>query len=225
MSKKLSISLIATLLSGCATIQSPPSTNAAVGGSVPTAALPAGFDQNAPPQPGIAHPAVWPAHHYPWHPSAEAKARIASLLAQMTIEEKIGQLVQADLCCVKPADIKKYHLGSILVGGNSGPDGDDFAAAPKWLQAADAFYAASIDKSDGGVGVPIIWGIDAVHGHSNIIGATLFPHNVGLGAMNDPELIERIGHGHRAGNPRHRAGMDIRTDGHRTAGLSLGAVL
>jgi beta-glucosidase len=73
------------------------------------------------------------------------------------------------------------------------PGGDDLAPAPKWLEAADAFYAASVDTSDGGVGIPVIWGTDAVHGHANIIGATVFPHNVGLGATHDPALIERIG--------------------------------
>ncbi len=65
--------------------------------------------------------------------------------------------------------------------------------AADWLKLADEFYAASIDTSDGGVGIPVVWGTDAVHGHSNIIGATLFPHNIGLGAMRDLALIERIG--------------------------------
>ena len=105
----------------------------------------------------------------------------------------IRDRVQADLCCVTPDDVRRYNLGSVLNGGNSGPGGDDLAPAPKWLEAADAFYAASVDTSDGGVGIPVIWGTDAVHGHSNIIGATLFPHNIGLGAMHDPALIERIG--------------------------------
>lgn len=143
--------------------------------------------------PGTANPAIWPAYDYPVPMRSEHEARIASLLARMTIEEKVGQLVQADLCCVTPADVTKYKLGSILVGGNSGPGGNDLALAPEWLAAADAFYLASVDRSDGGVGVPVIWGIDAVHGHSNIIGATIFPHNIGLGAMRNPALIERIG--------------------------------
>ncbi len=87
----------------------------------------------------------------------------------------------------------RYNLGSILVGGNSGPGGDDLAPAPEWLKAADEFYLASVDRSDGGVGIPLVWGTDAVHGHSNIIGATIFPHNIGLGAMRDPALVEKIG--------------------------------
>lgn len=149
---------------------------------------------NTPPSlPGTAHPDLWPAYDYPVPTRPDHEAMIADLIARMTIAEKIGQLVQADLCCVTPADVTRYKLGSILVGGNSGPSGNDLAPAPEWLKAADDFYLASIDRSDGGVGIPIIWGIDAVHGHSNIIGATLFPHNIGLGAMRDAALVEKIG--------------------------------
>lgn len=142
---------------------------------------------------GVANPADWPAYSYPVPTRPEHEARIRDLLERMTIEEKVGQLVQADLCCVTPEDVKRYKLGSILVGGNSGPYGNDLAPAPEWLRAADEFYLASVDRSDGGAGVPVIWGTDAVHGHSNIIGATIFPHNIGLGAMRDPALVERIG--------------------------------
>jgi len=142
---------------------------------------------------GIAHPEQWPAYHYPVTTDAATEAKIADLLKRMTLEEKIGQLVQGDICCTTPDDAKRYHLGSILAGGSSGPNGDDLAPAPKWLELADQFYAASVDKSGGGVGIPILWGIDAVHGHANIIGATIFPHNVGLGAAHDVDLIERVG--------------------------------
>ena len=183
-------------LAGCA---ANPSSNVNAGlPSAPkeqaVADIPAGFDSITPAQPAKAHPDQWPSYKYPWKPSPEADARIKALIAKMTIEEKVGQTVQADLCCITPKDLKKYKLGSILVGGNTGPYNDDFAAPPLWLKAADEFYEASVDKSDGGVGIPVIWGIDAVHGHSNIIGATLFPHNVGLGATRDLDLIERIGH-------------------------------
>ena len=142
---------------------------------------------------GVATPAIWPQYTYPIQMSAQQQVKIDALIAKMTLPEKVGQLVQADLCCVTPEDVKTYNLGSILNGGSSGPYGDDFAPASKWLEAADDFYAASTDTSDGGVGIPIVWGTDAVHGHSNIIGATLFPHNIGLGAMRDSALIERIG--------------------------------
>ena len=143
--------------------------------------------------PGTAHPDQWPAYEYPVPLRSGHESMIADLIARMTTEEKIGQLVQADLCCVTPDDFRKYKLGSLLVGGNSGPNGNDLSPAPDWLKAADDFYLASVDRSDGGVGIPMIWGTDAVHGHSNIVGATLFPHNIGLGAMRDPALIEKIG--------------------------------
>lgn len=73
------------------------------------------------------------------------------------------------------------------------PGGNDLAPAPQWLNLADAFWAASTDRPGGNVGMPTIRGIDAVYGHSNIIGATLFPHNIALGAANDPTLMERLG--------------------------------
>jgi beta-glucosidase len=142
---------------------------------------------------GIAHPEIWPAYKDPVRGDAATEAKIADLLKRMTLEEKIGQLVQGDICCTTPADVKRYRLGSVLAGGGSGPNGDDKAAAAKWLELADQFYDASVDRSGGGVGIPILWGIDAVHGHANIIGATVFPHNIGLGAAHDAALIERIG--------------------------------
>ena len=127
------------------------------------------------PPEATAHPEKWPAPRWPLPRDAATEARIAALIARMTIEEKIGQIVQADIASVTPEEAKAYHLGSILNGGNSGPGQDDLAPREKWLALADAFYAASVDRSDGGVGIPIIWGTDAVHGHSNIVGATIFP--------------------------------------------------
>src|SRR5262249_20108122 len=120
------------------------------------------------------------------------EARVQAILQTLTLEEKVGQIVQADIASVTPEDARKYHLGSILNGGNSGPGGDDLAPAPKWLELADAFHAASVDKTSGRAGIPVLWGTDAIHGHSNIIGATLFPQNVGLGAMRDPALMAKI---------------------------------
>jgi beta-glucosidase len=173
--------MLASVMTGpvaCAHPADPPATIAAA---------------SAPNTPGTANPEIWPAYEYPVPTQPAHEARIAQLIARMTVEEKVGQLVQADLCCVTPDDFRKYKLGSLLVGGNSGPNGNDLSPAPDWLKAADDFYLASVDRSDGGVGIPMIWGTDAVHGHSNIIGATIFPHNIGLGAMRDSELIEKIG--------------------------------
>lgn len=139
------------------------------------------------------HPEQWPQPKWPYPRDAATEARIAKILSRMTVEEKIGQVIQPDIASVTPADMRRYHFGSILNGGNSAPNNDEFAPASEWLKLADAFYDASVDTSNGGVGIPMIWGTDAVHGHSNIVGATLFPHNIGLGAMRDPALIERIG--------------------------------
>ena len=142
---------------------------------------------------GLAHPEIWPAYSYPVETPSEDEARIAALVAAMTLEEKIGQLMQPDICCITPDQVREYNIGSVLNGGNSGPYGNDLAPASDWLKLADEFWEASTDTSDGGVGIPVVWGTDAVHGHSNIIGATIFPHNIGLGAMRDVDVIERIG--------------------------------
>ncbi len=143
--------------------------------------------------PGTANPALWPSPAWPAARDAAVEARISALIARMSIEEKVGQTVQADISSVTPADARTYHLGSILNGGNSAPGGNEFAPPQEWLALADAFYDASVDTSGGRVAIPIIWGTDAVHGHSNIVGATLFPHNIGLGAARNPDLIEAIG--------------------------------
>lgn len=108
----------------------------------------------------------------------------------MTVEQKVGQVIQADISAITPEDLKTYPLGSILAGGNSGPYGNERADAATWAKLVNAFRAASRDS---GAGIPILFGVDAVHGHSNVPGATIFPHNIGLGAAREPKLIERIG--------------------------------
>ncbi|WP_087121796.1 exo 1,3/1,4-beta-D-glucan glucohydrolase, partial [Brevundimonas sp. SH203] len=112
-------------------------------------------------------------------------------MGRMTLEEKVGQTIQADIGSIKPEDLLTYPLGSILAGGNSSPGGDERASADKWVELARAFRAAAAQRP--GAKVPLIYGIDAVHGHNNIVGATIFPHNIGLGAARDPDLIRRIG--------------------------------
>ncbi len=135
----------------------------------------------------------WPEVKWPLAEDPALEKRIADLLATMTLEEKVGQLVQGDIASLTPEDVRKYRLGSVLAGGNSDPGGKYDASPAQWLALADAYYAASMDTSGGGKAIPILFGIDAVHGQSNIVGATLFPHNIGLGAMRDPELMRRIG--------------------------------
>lgn len=144
------------------------------------------------PPEATAHPALWPQARWPWRTDPAIEARVHSLLAAMSVDEKIGQILQADIASVTPEDVRRYHLGSVLNGGNAGPGGDDYAPAAQWLTLADAFYDASMDTSAGGHAIPVMWGTDAVHGHSNIVGATLFPHNSALGATHDPALIRRI---------------------------------
>jgi beta-glucosidase len=142
--------------------------------------------------PAAVHPEIWPSPKWPFDKDAALEDKVSALLKKMTVEEKVGQVVQGDIASITPADMKKYHLGSVLNGGGSAPGNDEWAPPAKWLALADQFYAASIDTSDGGVGIPMIWGTDAMHGHSNIVGAVLFPHNVGLGAARNPKLLADI---------------------------------
>src|SRR3990167_7617060 len=79
---------------------------------------------------------------------------------------------------IAPDDGRKYRLGSVLAGGNSAPGAKYNASAAEWLALADALYLASMDTSGGGKALPVLLGIDAVHGHNNVVGATLFPHNI-----------------------------------------------
>ncbi len=122
----------------------------------------------------------------------EVEARVQELLDRMTLEQKVGQIIQGEIASVTPEDVKAFHLGSVLNGGGSYPGGKKDAGASDWVAAADAYYDASMDASGGGIAIPVIWGTDAVHGHSNVMGATLFPHNVGLGATRNPDLVRRI---------------------------------
>ncbi len=143
------------------------------------------------PMSAVADPAKWPAAKSPSTiTDARTEAYIATLLARMTIEQKVGQMIQADISAITPADLARYPLGSLLAGGNSGPFGNERATAAEWRRMVDQFRDASVK---GGAGVPILFGVDAVHGHSNLPGATIFPHNIGLGAANDDALLERIG--------------------------------
>ncbi|WP_090450121.1 glycoside hydrolase family 3 protein [Dyella sp. OK004] len=139
------------------------------------------------------HPDQWPSAKWPLPRDAALEQRVASLMAKMTVEEKVGQLIQADILSVTPEDIRKYRLGSILAGGNSKPSGLRTVNAQQWQALADAFYRAAMDTSGGHVAIPLLFGIDAVHGHNNTIGATLFPQNAALGNAHDPELIREIG--------------------------------
>jgi beta-glucosidase len=110
----------------------------------------------------------------------------------MTLEQKVGQMTQPDIRSVTPDDVRRYYIGSILNGGGAWPGMNMHAGVGDWLKLSDEFYRASM-STDMPVKIPVIWGTDAVHGHNNVYGATLFPHNIGLGAAHDPELMTRIG--------------------------------
>jgi beta-glucosidase len=150
---------------------------------------------SAQPRPGkgIATPSSWPVVKNPVAANPAIEARIKDLLSRMSVEQKVGQVIQADLGSVSPEDVYKYHLGSVLNGGNSAPGGKQWAPAAEWLAEADKFYDASVRPHGNLPIIPITWGSDAVHGHNNVTGATLFPHNIGLGAMRNPELMRKIG--------------------------------
>mgnify|MGYP000846244252 FL=1 len=122
----------------------------------------------------------------------DVESIVSEILSRMSLDEKIGQMVQAEIGSVTADDVRQYNLGSVLNGGGSWPNGKQ-SSVNDWVSLADSFFVASTDKSDGGVGIPVIWGTDAVHGHNNVIGATIFPHNIGLGATNNPDLIREIG--------------------------------
>jgi beta-glucosidase len=158
----------------------------AAGSPAPAAGKPASADPTV-------HPKEWPGLRPALAPDLRLEARVAALLADMTLEQKVGQLIQPDIASITPEDLRHFALGSILNGGNSSPEGDEFAAPSKWLALADRFYDASVDPVHGPRPIPTLWGTDAVHGDNNIVGATIFPQNIALGAAGDPNLVRRIG--------------------------------
>ncbi len=173
---RLMLLATASLLAGGADAQE--TAGAAAAGATPSA---------------VAHPEKWAKLPLKLRRDSRVEARIDAMLSRMSVEDKVGQLLQVDIASITPADLETYKLGSILNGGNSAPNNDEFAPPSQWLKLFDAYWDASVKRSDGRPVVPLIWGTDAVHGANNIVGATLFPHNIGLGAMRDPDLIQRIG--------------------------------
>ncbi len=118
------------------------------------------------------------------------EARVADLLSRMTLAEKIGQMTQAERGDVagNPAQVADLFLGSVLSGGGSVPADNSPAG---WADMVDALQEQALSTR---LGIPLLYGVDSVHGHGNLNGATLFPHNIGLGATRDVKLVERVGH-------------------------------
>ncbi|GLT31065.1 hypothetical protein SLA2020_058290 [Shorea laevis] len=122
------------------------------------------------------------------NPNAPIEDRIKDLLSRMTLKEKIGQMTQIERSVATPSVLRDLSIGSILSCGGSGPFKNAMSA--DWADMIDGFQQAAIESR---LGIPLIYGIDAVHGNNSIYGATIFPHNVGLGATRDADLAQRIG--------------------------------
>jgi len=114
--------------------------------------------------------------------------RVNALLEKMTLDEKVGQMTQPDQSYLKSdADIAKYYLGSVLSGGDSDPkEGNSLEA---WTNLIDRYQKRALETR---LSIPLLYGVDAVHGHNNILGAVIFPHDIGLGCARNPALIEKI---------------------------------
>jgi beta-glucosidase len=117
------------------------------------------------------------------------KNKVNALLSTMTLEQKVGQMTQAERTTCTPEQAKKHHIGSILSSAGSCPGNNQLQ---DWVDMNDAYWMASTEKDDDHLGIPILYGLDAVHGNNNVKGATVFPHNIGLGAANDNQLIKKI---------------------------------
>lgn len=146
----------------------------------------------APVAPDNAASSVWPQLKLPVAQDPAMEQAISELLAKMTLEQKIAQMIQPEIRDISVEDMRKYGFGSYLNGGGAFPNDNKYATPADWIALAEAMYQASMDTSGDGIAIPTIWGTDAVHGHNNVIGATIFPHNIGLGAANNPALIEQI---------------------------------
>ncbi|XP_047941254.1 beta-glucosidase BoGH3B-like [Salvia hispanica] len=121
-------------------------------------------------------------------PKQHLNARIKDLMRRMTLEEKIGQMTQIESKVASPDVMKNYFIGSVLSGPGSVPVAK--ASAADWVNMVNGFQKGALSTR---LGIPMMHGIDAVHGHSNVYKATIFPHNVGLGVTRDPQLVKRIG--------------------------------
>jgi len=124
----------------------------------------------------------------PLYKKAEAplELRVDDLLSRMTLDEKIGQMTMAERGSIRPEEVTKYFIGSVFSGGGSFP----WPNTPQsWARMYDDYQQAALETR---LGIPMLYGTDAVHGHNNLKGATIFPHNIGLGATRDPELIRRV---------------------------------
>ncbi len=137
---------------------------------------------------GAVRAATAATYTYPYQdPSLSVPTRVADLLSRMSLADKVGQMTQAERAAISTADVTTYRVGSILSGGGSAPSPNTPAA---WADMYDNFQRAALATP---WGIPMIYGLDAVHGDNNVYGSTIFPHNIGLGATRDPALVQQIG--------------------------------
>ncbi len=120
-------------------------------------------------------------------PDAEVARKVDYLLSRMTLEEKLGQMTMVENNSIQPAQVAEFFIGSVLSGGGGNPTPNTPA---NWRAMVCAFQKAALETR---LAIPLLYGVDAVHGHNNVKGAVIFPHNIGLGASRDPDLVERIG--------------------------------
>ena len=141
---------------------------------------------------GCAHQPAWPRVPSAIARSDAVEAQVALMVSQMTLAQKVGQMTQPEIGHVTPAQVTQFYIGSVLNGGGSWPNGNRAASVGDWLALAERYHDASM-ATDLKTKVPLIWGTDAMHGHGNVYQTTLFPHNIGLGATRDVELLGQIG--------------------------------
>ncbi|MEP0354784.1 glycoside hydrolase family 3 protein [Paraglaciecola sp.] len=115
--------------------------------------------------------------------------KVNTLLSKMTLEQKIGQMTQAERMSCTPEQARQYHIGSILSSAGSRPENNHTEG---WVAMNEAYWQASSQADESHLGIPTLYGLDAIHGNNNVTGATVFPHNIGLGAANDTDLLQKI---------------------------------
>ena len=111
---------------------------------------------------------------------------INKIVNGMTLEQKVGQIIMPEINSVSIEEVRKYHFGTILNGGGGFPNQNKNSSLQDWKNLSESYFNASTEVN--GIKIPILWGTDAVHGHNNVIGATIFPHNIGLGASRNNQI-------------------------------------
>ncbi|MBN1607226.1 MAG: glycoside hydrolase family 3 protein [Polyangiaceae bacterium] len=135
---------------------------------------------------GVAdQPPELPVAVQPWTPSEACKAKAAQILGALSVKQKVAQMIQGETISTTTDDVKNYQLGAVFDGG--GGDPPDSNRVDAWINLANGYHQAAVS-----FGIPLLYGIDAVHGHNNVRDATMFPHNIGLGCSRDPDLVRRV---------------------------------